>query len=283
MAITYKQVNAKDKSFLSEEIRARLLGTRYWVYAAMDEEAGTWCGYLVISMVGGMPDTMQIQGIYVKPDYRRQKIGTRLFETAEADALSVGAKRFYFKDIHETRGGLWENVPFCERLGFTMISSEEIVDYYDGRELAKNERLPQMLKTYARLPIKAFSSFDAPAVKSWKKRLNQSYLFFDEESTSPAHSRFYVDNGEIRGASAVQVIRSFQAVLTGLYADEDLNGMNKELVRLMLKVSCIDSVLHAGCNKIYILSRDTPDRKSLTELLGAPVNEYHAVEWTKAA
>ena len=281
MAVRYTKVSGKDRTFLPEEVRARLLGMKNWVYAALDEEEDIWCAYLVLAMVPGIRGTLQIHDLYVKPEYRDQMIGSRLLETAVSDAESVGVRRLFYKDIRPAIGQLWENQRFCEFNSFFMIRASESVDFYNADSIRENPRIERMKKQYAKLPIRTYASFSDVPVKKWLRKLGRANTIFDETSCDLEHTRFFTEGDEICGVAPVQIIRSFQAVLTGLYLEEEHENINPELARLMLRVHCIDSVLSAGCKKVFLISENDRDRKSVTELLGEPDGTQYVAEWVR--
>ena len=127
MSFEYKRIIDAEKTLLPVEVRARLLLVKNWVYAAVDTEADTWCAYLCLSAMDRSTDMLQLQALYVKPEYRRMKVGSRLLEHTFADAASAGARGIYYKELGTDPEQLAINRPFCELCGVVKAGEDRLL------------------------------------------------------------------------------------------------------------------------------------------------------------
>ncbi len=281
MSFEYKRVIDAEKTLLPEEVRARLLLVKNWVYAAVDTEADTWCAYLCLSAMDRSTDMLQLQALYVKPEYRRMKVGSRLLEHAFADAASAGARSIYYKELGTNPEFLAINRPFCELCGFVKAGDGERIDFYDAKHLSENKKLKHVLKVYGSLPVKEFSDPNDPLIVRWRKRINSEGVSSGLDIYDLKHSRFYLEEGEIKAAVYVQVIRTFRAVLELYYPDGGSGGSKEKLAKLMLILHSIESLLANGCKRIYVMNANGENDNYITDLMGEPDGMCYAVEWIR--
>ena len=281
MSVEYKKIIGRDQSILPEELRARVFGRKSWMYAAVDTEANDWYAWLLLSLSEGTSNMMQLHDLYVKPERRDEGIGSGLLEYAIADVKRAGARSVYYKEIHETEGAIWENASFIKDHGFTMITANEAIDYYDLSKLSDHGKIQQMLRQYGRLKIVRFKDYEALPLRKWRKKLNLGMAALSPKGLELKHSWFYAEESEIKAAVFVKIVRSFQAVITGIFMEEDEISVNSELVRTLLYAYAIGSVISAGCTKLYVMSTDEKEQKAVAELISAPDGCSFATEWIR--
>ncbi len=281
MAIIYKKMKNDEVSYLPEPVMKRMDEEKSWAFCAIDTDRDKWCACLLLSMTEGIQDMMQLHGLYVKPAYRNESIGKSLLEYAINIAISAGARSFFYKEITETRGMLWSSRHICVSQGFRASVIDEHIVYYETKKLKYNLNIKKVMQKTAKIPIIKLDNYDDIRLKKLKKKINSRLYFLENDIYDLEHSRFYVDGENILAVACVKTDEEKEATFQGIYFTDDCPKDKIKMINPILMVHCVNSVLSAGCEKLYLTIQGDTDHDASVGLLGEPDGDYYAIEWIK--
>ena len=281
MAIIYKKMKHDEVSILPEIVVKKMNEEKGWVFCAIDTDKDKWCACLMLSMTEGIQDMMQLQGLYVKPTYRNENIGKCLLNYAINVAISAGVRSFFYKEITETRGMLWASRHICASMGFHASVIDEHIVYYDAKTLKDNENINKVIRKTEKIPIVKLTDYNDIRLRKLKKKINSNLYFLENDIYDLEYSRFYVDKDKILAVACVKSDDEREATFQGIYFADDCPKDKIKIINPILMVHCINSILDAGYEKLYLTIQGDTDHDATVGLLGEPDGDYYAIEWIK--
>ena len=281
MAIIYKKMKHDEVSILPEIVVKKMNEEKGWVFCAIDTDKDKWCACLMLSMTEGIQDMMQLQGLYVKPTYRNENIGKCLLNYAINVAISAGVRSFFYKEITETRGMLWASRHICASMGFHASVIDEHIVYYDAKTLKDNENINKVIRKTEKIPIVKLTDYNDIRLRKLKKKINSNLYFLENDIYDLEYSRFYVDKDKILAVAFVKSYDEREATFQGIYFADDCPKDKIKIINPILMVHCINSILDAGYEKLYLTIQGDTDHDATVGLLGEPDGDYYAIEWIK--
>jgi len=124
----YKGIKSQPDIEAGKEEILEFLESGFPVYAV--EDAGVFAGYIVCRID---EPCLWVEHIYVRPDYRRRGIATRLFSKAEEIASSMGEDTVY-NYVHPNNESM---IRFLRSKGYTVLNMIEIRKPYKDEKLTE--------------------------------------------------------------------------------------------------------------------------------------------------
>ncbi len=123
---SYKGIDSDPDADAGREEILDFLSSGYPVFA--DQEDGEWAGYIICRIE---EPCLWVEQIYVRPEFRRKGVATRLFEKAEEISGAMGEETV-FNYVHPNNEGM---IRFLRSKGYTVLNMIEIRKPWKGETL----------------------------------------------------------------------------------------------------------------------------------------------------
>lgn len=273
---------------LPEDILARLFTmekakklTRkgVYTYGLLQTEKNNLMGGCVFSFSDEIPMAVCLEELFVNEDYRGNRYGEKLLETATKELKKIGIKYILYKKAAEDADEVLDSFNYAIKNDFVPYVIDEKILYYDiVNLLGKNFENKEMdiEKDFDR--VCRFMDLSGEEVIRFNEKKDHGFYEIRLKTFDEKLTHFYMNKGEIEGV-AKAVRDGTKAILNNIYlkpAYDRIEAFTALFLKFVMAAARDESI-----ELVVIQTVGNERNEAVKKILGRPHAEYPATELVK--